>query len=145
MKKHFVAIGFDGTVLLSGTKKSDGISVSFISPKLSGSHFTSIDEVLMHQDVARLETPQPINESISAPTYSVGNVRLTRAESVIFDTLKKNQGECVPHEILIAVSETFGETNRKSIRTLMSRIRKKIASAGLTIEAIWKKGYRLKM
>ena len=145
MKKNFIAVGFDGTVLLSGTKESDGISVSYISPKLSSSHFASIDEVLMHQDVARLETPQSINESISAATYFIGNARLTRAESVIFDTLKQKHGEYVPHKTLSTVLETFGGADKNSMRTLVSRLRKKIASTGATIQAGWKKGYKLKM
>ena len=145
MKKHFVAIGFDGTVLLSGTKESDGICVSYISPKLSGSEFASIDDVLMHHEVARIETPQPINESVSVPAYSVGNIELTRAESVIFDTLKKKHGEFVPQNILSAVLETFGQADKNSLRTLISRLRKKLVFAGLTIETGWKRGYKLKL
>ena len=145
MKKHFVAIGFDGKVLLSGKKESDGISVNHISPKLSGSTFSSIDEVLMHHEVARLETPQPINESVSVPAYSVGSIELTRAESVIFDTLKKKHGEFVPQNILSAVLETFGRADKNSLRTLVSRLRKKIASTGITIETGWKKGYKLNL
>ena len=145
MKKHFVAIGFDGTVLLSGTKESDGICVSYISPKLSGSTFSSIDEVLMHHEVARLETPQPINESVSVPAYSVGNIEFTRAESVIFDTLKHNRGEFVPQNILSTVLKTFGRADKNSLRTLISRLRKKLAFTGLIIETGWKKGYKLNL
>ena len=55
MKKHFVAFGFDGKVLLSGTKESDGICVNQISSKLSGSEFSSVDDVLMHPEVERSE------------------------------------------------------------------------------------------
>ena len=145
MKKNFVAIGFDGAVLLSGIEESGSISVSYISPKLSGSHFNSIGEVLMHQDVARLETPQTINESVSVPTYSVGNIRLTRAESVIFDTLKQKHDQYVPNDILATVLETYGRADKNSLRTLVSRLRKKIASTGATIQAGWGKGYKLKM
>ena len=145
MKKHFVAIGFDGTVLLSGTKESDGICVSYISPKLSGSKFSSIDDVLMHHEVARIETPQPINESVSVTAYSVGSIEFTRAESVIFDTLKKKRGEFVPQNILSAVLETFGRADKNSLRTLISRLRKKLASTGLTIETGWKQGYKLNL
>lgn len=145
MKKHFVAIGFDGTVLLSGTKESDGICVNHISPKLSGSEFSSVDDVLMHPEVARIETPQPINESVSVTAYSVGSIELTRAESVIFDTLKKKHGEFVPQNILSTVLETFGRADKNSLRTLISRLRKKLASTGLTIETGWKQGYKLKL
>ena len=145
MKKHFVGIGFDGSVLLSGTREPDGISVSYTSPKLKDAHFSSIEDVMMHHEIARLETPQTINESIAVPAYFVGTVRLTRAESVIFDTLKEKCGECVPHNVLIAVCETFGKANRKSMRTLMSRLRKKIAATGITIEPLRGKGYKLKM
>ena len=145
MKKPFVAMGFDGTVLLSGTKESDGICVSYTSPQLSGSEFSSVDDVLMHPEVARIETPQPVNESVSVPVYSVGNIELTRAESVIFDTLKKKRGEFVPQNILSAVLETFGRADKKSLRTLISRLRKKLASIGLTIETGWKQGYKLNL
>ena len=145
MKKHFVAIGFDGTVLLSGTKESDGICVNYISPKLSGSEFSSVDDVLMHHEVAGIETPQPINESVSVTAYSVGGIELTRAEAVIFDTLKQKQGEFVPQNILSTVLETFGRADKNSLRTLISRLRKKLASTGLTIETGWKQGYKLNL
>ena len=145
MKKHFVAIGFDGTVLLSGTKEPDGICVNYISPKLSVSEFSSVDDVLMHPNVERIETPKPVNESVSAPVYSVGGIELTRAESVIFDTLKHNRGKFVPQNILSMVLETFGRADKNSLRTLISRLRKKLASTGLTIETGWKKGYKLKL
>ena len=145
MKKHFVAIGFDGKVLLSGTKESDGICVNHISSKLSGYEFSSVDDVLMHPEVERIETPQPINESVSVPVYSVGSIELTRAESVIFDTLKHKRGEFVPQNILSAVLETFGRADKNSLRTLISRLRKKLASTGLTIETGWKQGYKLNL
>ena len=131
MKKHFVAMGFDGKVLLSGTKESDGICVNHISSKLSGSEFSSVDDVLMHPEVARIETPQPVNESVSVPVYSVGNIELTRAESVIFDTLKNNRGQFVPQNILSAVLETFGRADKNSLKTLIYRLRKKLAPTGL--------------
>ena len=145
MKKHFVAMGFDGTVLLSGTIESDSICVNHISSKLSGSEFSSVDDVLMHPEVARIETPQPVNESISVISYSVGGIELTRAESVIFNTLNKKRGEFVPQNILSAVLETFGRANKNSLRTLISRLRKKLASIGLTIETGWKQGYKLNL
>ena len=145
MKTHFIAIGYDHKVLLSGTKEPDGISISYLSPKLKNSQFSSIDEVLMHNDVARIETPQPINESISAATYFIGNARLTRAESVIFDALKQKNGEYVPLDVLSAIVETFGGAAKNSMRTIISRLRKKIAPTGATIESGWKKGYKLEM
>lgn len=145
MKKHFVAIGFDGTFLLSGTKESDGICVNHISSKLSGSEFSSVDDVLMHPEVERIETPKPVNESVSVPVYSVGGIELTRAESVIFDTLKHNRGEFVPQNILSTVLKTFGRADKNSLRTLISRLRKKLASTGLTIETGWKQGYKLNL
>ena len=145
MKKHFVAIGFDGTVLLSGTKESDGICVNHISSKLSGSEFSSVDDVLMHPEVVRIETPQSINESVLVPSYSVGGIELTRAESVIFNTLKQNHGEFVPQNILSTVLKTVGRADINSLRTLISRLRKKLASTGLTIETGWKQGYKLNL
>ena len=145
MKKHFVAIGFDGTVLLSGTKESDGINVTYASPELGDPEFSSIDDVLMHPEVARIETPQPVNESVPVPAYSVGGIELTRAESVIFDTLKHNRGKFVPQNILSAVLETFGRADKNSLRTLVSRLRKKLVSTGLTIETGWKQGYKLNL
>ena len=145
MKKHFVAIGFDGTFLLSGTKESDGICVNHISSKLSGSEFSSVDDVLMHPEVERIETPKPVNENVSVPVYSVGSIELTRAESVIFDTLKHNRGEFVPQNILSTVLKTFGGADKNSLRTLISRLRKKLASTGLTIETGWKQGYKLNL
>ena len=145
MKKHFVAFGFDGKFLLSGTKESDGICVNHISPKLSGSEFSSVDDVLMHPEVERIETPKPVNESVSVPVYSVGDIELTRAESVIFDTLKHNRGEFVPQNILSTVLKTFGGADKNSLRTLISRLRKKLASTGLTIETGWKQGYKMNL
>ena len=145
MKKHFTAIGFDGTVLLSGTKESDGICINHISPKLSGSEFSSVDDVLMHHEVARIETPQSINESILVPVYSFGGIELTRAESVIFDTLKHNQGVFVSQNRLSTALKTFGRADKNSLRTLISRLRKKLASTGLTIETGWKQGYKLNL
>ena len=145
MKKHFVAFGFDGKVLLSGTKESDGICVNQISSKLSGSEFSSVDDVLMHPEVERIEIPKPVNESVSVPVYSVGGIELTRAESVIFDTLKHNRGDFVPQNILSTVLKTFGGADKNSLRTLISRLRKKLASTGLTIETGWKQGYKLKL
>lgn len=145
MKKHFVAMGFDGTVLLSGTKESDSICVNHISSKLSGSEFSSVDDVLMHPEVARIETPQPVNESVSVPVYSVGNIELTRAESVIFDTLKNNRGQFVPQDILSAVLETFGQADKNSLKTLIYRLRKKLAPTSFRIETGWKQGYKLNL
>lgn len=145
MKKHFVAMGFDDKVLLSGTKESDGICVNHISSKLSGSEFSSVDDVLMHPEVARIETPQPVNESVSVPVYLVGNIELTRAESVIFDTLKHNRGQFVPQNILSAVLETFGRANKNSLKTLIYRLRKKLAPTGFRIETGWKQGYKLNL
>ena len=143
MKKHFVAMGFDGKVLLSGTKESDGICVSYVSSKLSDSEFSSIDEVLMHPEVARIETPHPVNESVSVPVYLVGDIELTRAESVIFDTLKNNSGQFVSQNILSAVLETFGRADRNSLKTLIYRLRKKLAPTNFSIETSWKQGYKL--
>lgn len=145
MKKHFVAFGFDGKVLLSGTKESNGICVTQISPKLSGSEFSSVDDVLMHPEVERIEIPKPVNESVSVSVYRVSGIELTRAESVIFDTLKHNRGEFVPQNILSIVLETFGRADKNSLRTLISRLRKKLASTGLTIETGWKQGYKLNL
>lgn len=145
MKKHFVAMGFDGKVLLSGTKESDSICVNHISSKLSSSEFSSVDDVLMHPEVARIETPPPVNESVSVPVYSVGNIELTRAESVIFDTLKNNRGQFVPQNILSAVLETFGRADKNSLKTLIYRLRKKLAPTGFRIETGWKQGYKLNL
>ena len=144
MKKHFVARSFDGEVLLAGIKESDGIYVTYASSELGDPEFSSVDDVLMHPKVAYLQNLQQVNES-TPMLHSIGGIELTRAEFVIFDTLNKKRGEFVPQNILSAVLETFGRADRKSLRTLVSRLRKKISGIGLTIETGWKKGYKLKL
>ena len=142
MKKHFVARDFDGNVLFVGIKKSDGIDVTFASSELGDSKFSSVDDVLMHPKVVCLENLQEIHESTSMMD-SIGGIELTRAESVIFDTLNKKRGAFVPQVLLWEVLGTIGRADGKSLRTLVSRLRKKISGIGFTIETGWKKGYKL--
>ena len=144
MKRHFVARGFDGNVLLAGIKESDGIHVTYASLELGDLGFSSIDDVLMHPKVVYLENLQQIHESIPM-VHSIGGIELTRAESVIFNVLNKKCGEFVTHVELWALLETIGRADRKSLRTLVSRLRKKILGMGFTIETRWKKGYKLEV
>ena len=127
MKKHFVARSFDGEVLLAGIKESDGIYVTYASSELGDPEFSSVDAIFMHPKVAYIETLQQIQEN-TLMTGLVRGVELTRAESVIFDVLNKNRGEFVTHVELWAVLETIGRADRKSLRTLVSRLRKKLVS-----------------
>ena len=144
MKKHFVARGFDGNVLFVGIKESDGIHVTFASSELDDFDFSSVDDVLMHPKVVYLENLQEIKES-TLIVDSIGGIELTRAESVIFNVLNKKCGEFVTHVELWALLETIGRADRKSLRTLVSRLRKKILGMGFTIETRWKKGYKLEV
>ena len=142
MKKHFVARGFDGNVLLAGKRGLDGIQVTYVSSELYDADILSVDAIFMHPKVVYLENLREIQESLSM-AHSVDGIELTRAESAIFDTLDNSRGEFVTHVELWAVLETIGWADRKSLRTLVSRLRKKLVSTGLTIGTSWKKGYKL--
>ena len=144
MKKHFVARSFDGEVLLAGIKESDGIYVTYASSELGDPEFSSVDAIFMHPKVAYIETLQQIQEDVLM-TGSVRGVELTRAESVIFDVLNKKRGAFVPQVLLWEALGTIGRADRKSLRTLVSRLRKKLVSTGLTIGTSWKRGYKLEM
>ena len=144
MKKHFVARDFDGNVLLFGTKGLDGLHVTYTSLEFDGHEFLTVEDIFMHPKVAYLENLQQIHES-RLMVDSIGGIELTRAEAVIFDTLDKKRGEFVPHVILWEVLGTIGRADGNSLRTLVSRLRKKLASTGLRIETGWKQGYKLEV
>ena len=147
MKSHFVAMNKHKEPLVSGERTTDGVVISWRDGRIKGT-FRSIEDVLMHPKVQSFHWMHPVHESVTPQNknFSINgvNVDLTYAEFLIFDVLNKKRGEFVPQHILWRVLENFGNASRNSLRTLVSRLRKKIAKFGVSIETKYKEGYRLK-
>ena len=147
MKSHFVAMNKHKEVLVSGERTTDGVVISWRDGRLKGT-FRSVEDVLMHPKVESFHWLQPMHESVTPKNkiLSINSVDadLTFAEYLIFDLLNTKRGEFVSQQLLGHVLENLGNASRNSLRTLVSRLRKKIAKFGVSIETKYKEGYRLK-
>ena len=149
MKSHFVAMNEHKKVLVSGERTTDGVVISWRDGRLKGT-FRSVEDVLMHPKVESFHWLQQMNESVTPQKKNLSidgvdvDVDLTFAEYLIFNLLNTKRGEFVSQQMLWRVLENFGNASRNSLRTLVSRLRKKIAKFGVSIETKYKEGYRLK-
>ena len=144
MKKYFVARGFGGTVLLSASTGPDDLEISWVSEELADANFKSVGDVISHPKIATIEDAQVVNESSSGHmAYDIRGIHLTRAEFIIFDVLNQNREDFVSLQALEKSLERFGGASVGSLRTLVSRLRKKLASVGISIITGWKKGYKI--
>ena len=144
MKKHFVARGFGGTVLLSASTGPEDLEISWVSEELADANFKSIGDIISHPKVATIEDAQVVNESFSGHmAYDIRGIHLTRAEFIIFDVLNQNRDDFVSLQVLEQSLEMFEAASAGSLRTLVSRLRKKLERVGISIITGWKKGYKI--
>ena len=137
---HFIGFNDEGRVVFV-CEVSD-TSFNVISSEIG--EVNSLDAVMRHPSVNRLEKAHSANESVSVQAYvDVDGVRMTRTEFLIFDTLRKKLGRVVPKEVLQIVLKNFAGEEQVKMRLQISRLRKKIKNLGYIISNIYSTGYIL--